>query len=147
MTRSPGFTPSRMSQRSSTACAEADRHEARAVVVAHHKHLAAAGIVAANGLLRHRKRVGVDALHDLHAHVHAGQQRHIRIRKLAAQRHLAGSRIDRGVGEQQLALVRIELAVVENRAAPARSCHFCSAPVSNSRRSSLSSAADCVKSA
>ena len=79
---------------------EADLHEARAVVVAHQKHLAAAGIVAADGLLRHGKRIGIDALDDLHAHIHAGQQRQIRIRKFAAQRHLTGSRIDSGVGEQ-----------------------------------------------
>ena len=47
----------------------------RAIVVAHDEHFARAGIVAADRLLRHRERVGIDALLDLHAHIHAGQQR------------------------------------------------------------------------
>ena len=70
---------------------------AGAVVVAHDEHLARAGVGAAHSLLRHRKRVWVDALLDLHPHIHAGQQRHLRIGKLAAKRDLAGAGIDRGV--------------------------------------------------
>ena len=93
-------------------------HEACAVVVAHHEHFAAAGVVAADGLLRHRERIGIDALLDLHAHIHAGQQRQLRIGKLAAQRHLTGAGIDRRVGEQQLAVVGIDLAVVEDEPHP-----------------------------
>ena len=69
------------------------------------------------------------------------------IGKFAAQRHLTGAGIDRGVGEQQLAFVRIDLAVVENEAHPAAVVPSSSAPVSNSRRSWFSSAADWVKSA
>src|SRR5262249_11015278 len=53
---------------------KADLYEARTVVIAHHKDLAAAGIIAADRLLRHRKRIGIDALDDLHPYIHAGQQ-------------------------------------------------------------------------
>ena len=54
---------------------ETDRNNAGVVIVANEKHFTAAGVIAANGLLRHRKRVRVDALHDLNAHIHARQQR------------------------------------------------------------------------
>ena len=68
-----------------------------------HEDLAAAAGVALDRLLRHRDGVGIDALLDQHADIHAGQQFALGIRELAAQRHLSGVGIDLGVGEQQLA--------------------------------------------
>ena len=47
-----------------------------------------------------------------------GSSDQIRIGKLAAQRHLTGSGIDRGAENRSVALVRIGLAVVENEPHP-----------------------------
>ena len=120
MTRSPGLTPSRMSQRSSMARPRRTWVTLAPVVFADHEHFAPAPVVAAHRLLRHRERIGIDPLLDLNTDIHAGQQRQLRIGKLAAQRHLTGAGIDRGVGEQQLAVVGIDLAVVEDKAHPRR---------------------------
>src|SRR5262249_36949332 len=65
-------------------------------------------------LLRDRERIAVGALHDLDAHVHPWKQLALRIRELAAQRHLSGARIDAGIGEQQLSGMGIKRAVVEH---------------------------------
>ena len=86
------------------------------VVVLDHEHFAAAAAVALDRLLRHGDGVGVDALLDLHADIHARQQFALRIGKLAAQRHLPGMGVDLGFGEQQFAGERIERAVVEHEA-------------------------------
>ena len=87
-----------------------------AVVVLDHEHFAAAAAIALDRLLRHRDGVAVDALLDLHADIHAGQQFALRIGKLAAQRHLPGMGIDLGLREQQFAGQRIDRAVVEHQA-------------------------------
>src|SRR6202011_4293654 len=100
--------------------AETDLGHLGPVVFADHEHFAPAPVVAAHRLLRYRERMGIDPLLDLNADIHAGQQRQLRIGKLAAQRHLTGAGIDRGVGEQQLAIVGIDLTVVEDKAHPRR---------------------------
>ena len=81
--------------------ADADRLDRHAVVVLDHEYLAAAAAVALDRLLRHRDRIAVDALLDLHADIHARQQFALRIREFAAQRHLPGMGIDLGFGKQQ----------------------------------------------
>ena len=96
--------------------AGADRLHRDAVVVLDHEHFAAAAGIALDRLLRHRDGVGIDALLDQDADIHARQQFALRIGKLAAQRHLPGIGIDLGVGEQQLAGQRIDRSVVEHEA-------------------------------
>ena len=91
-----------------------------AVVVLDHEHFAAAAAVALDRLLRHRNGVGVDALLDQDADIHARQQFALRIGKLAAQGHLPGMGVDPGVREQKLAGAGIDRAVVEHEAHPGR---------------------------
>ncbi len=95
--------------------ADPDRTDHGAIVVAQHEQLAATGVVAANRLLRHRERIGVDALLDLHAHKHAGEKLTLRIREFAAQRHLSRGAIHGRIGEQQPAGQRIGLVVIEDQ--------------------------------
>ena len=91
-----------------------------AVVVLDHEHFAAAAAIALDRLLRHRDGVGVDALLDQDADIHARQQFALRIGKFAAQGHLPGMGIDPGVREQQLAGAAIDRAIVEHQAHPGR---------------------------
>ena len=88
--------------------AGADRLRRHAAVFLDHEHLAAAAGIALDRLLRHGDGVGIDALFDQDADIHARQQFAIRIGKLAAQRDLPGIGIDLGFGEQQLARNRID---------------------------------------
>ena len=84
-TLSPAFRPSVTNHWPSctepvrTGC---DRH---AVIVLDDEHLAAAAAIALDRLLRHRDRIAVDALLDLHADIHARQQFALRIGEFAAQ--------------------------------------------------------------
>ncbi|MDT4842860.1 hypothetical protein FQZ97_767750 [compost metagenome] len=71
---------------------------------------------ARDGLLRHRDRVRHLGLLELHAHVQAGQQLALGVRDLGAQRDLARGRVDREVGEQQLAVLPVVGAVFEHHA-------------------------------
>lgn len=71
-----------------------------------------AGAVALNGPLRHADTLLIDRLFQSHANETARQQIEVRVGELAAQDDLAGARVDRDVGEQQLARQRIEAAVV-----------------------------------
>ena len=85
------------------------------IVVLDDEHLAATAAVALDRLLRHRDGIGIDALLDQHANIHARQQFTLRIRKFAAQRHLPGMGVDLGLGKQQLAGDRIDRAVIEHQ--------------------------------
>ncbi|MNP13621.1 hypothetical protein D3C76_1059090 [compost metagenome] len=62
--------------------------------------------------MRHADALLVDPLLQAYAHEAAGQQVEIGIGEFAAQDDLAGTRIHRDVGEQQLARQRVEAAVV-----------------------------------
>jgi len=62
--------------------AGADRLRRDAAIVLDHEDFAAAAGVALNGLLRHGDGVGIDALLDQDADIHARQQFAIRIREL-----------------------------------------------------------------
>jgi hypothetical protein len=83
----------------------------RLAVAAHHEHRVALRI-ARDGLLGQQHGAGELRLRHAHAHVHAGQQLRARVRHLRAQRHLAGRRIHRQLGEQQPARLRQRAPVV-----------------------------------
>ena len=82
-----------------------------------------------------------------HAHVHARQQQAVRVRHLGAQRDLARGRVDRQVGEQQLARLRVARCRLRARRAPARRRRrrACSLPLAIALRSRSTSVVDCVK--
>ena len=115
-TLSPAFRPSVDEPDSVLHRAGAHRLHGDVVVVLDDEHLAAAAAIALDRLLRHRDRVAVDALLDLDADIHARQQLALGIAELAAQGHLPGIGVDLGVREQQLAVERVERAVVEHEA-------------------------------
>ena len=58
-------------------------------------------------LLRHHKSIVDTALRLAHAHIQAGQQNIVGIGHFGTQSHLAGGLINRGVGKQQAAFLRI----------------------------------------
>src|SRR5437660_7419383 len=92
---------------------ETDRLNHGAIVAPQNVNIVAAGVIAPNCLLRHRKRVSVDALLDVDADVHSRQKLASRIREFSAQSDLISGFVHGCVRENQLSRVRIDGYIVE----------------------------------
>ena len=114
-TLSPATRPSSTSHLSVDGPADPNRSLLDLVVSAYDHGRGVALRITCHALLRNEQGVLAHAAADEGPHVHAGQDQPVWIRRYDAQRVTASGRIDRDVGEGELAVVLVASAVLEQQ--------------------------------